>query len=108
VVLIEPGPIATRFGETARSLVLPFLTRSGPYSRFYKDAERAMEVDFQRGKLPPEAVARVVLRAIESRKPKTRYRVTALARIFIPIRRLLPDRFLDRRLKKVLRLPDRV
>ena len=108
VVLVEPGPIATRFGETARALVLPFLNRSGPYSRFYRDAERAMEVDFQKGKLPPEAVASVVLRAIESRKPKTRYRVTTMARVFIPMRRLLPDRFFDRRMKKLLRLPDRV
>jgi NAD(P)-dependent dehydrogenase (short-subunit alcohol dehydrogenase family) len=107
VVLVEPGPITTRFTDTARALVLPLMTRSGPYSRFYKDAEHAMDVDFQKGSRPPEEVARVVLRAIESENPKTRYRVTSLARVYIALRRVLPDRFFDRRMKKALRLPDR-
>jgi NAD(P)-dependent dehydrogenase (short-subunit alcohol dehydrogenase family) len=108
VVVVEPGPIATRFSATARALVLPFLSRNGPYSPFYRGAERAMEVDFQKGALPPEAVARVILRAIESDRPKTRYRLTSMARLYIPLRRLLPDRFFDRQMKKVLGLPDRV
>ncbi|MFN2386693.1 MAG: SDR family oxidoreductase [Thermoanaerobaculia bacterium] len=109
VVVVEPGPIVTRFGQTARALVLPFLSRGGsPYADFYRDAERAMDVDFQKGKRPPEVVARIVLHAIEAEKPKTRYRITPMARVYIPLRRLLPDRFFDRQMKKVLRLPDRV
>lgn len=106
VVVVEPGPITTRFGETARSLVLPFLSRAGPYSGFYRGAERAMDVDFQRGKRPPEAVARVVVRAIEAARPRTRYRVTPMARVLIPLKRILPDTFFDRRMKKSLRMPD--
>jgi hypothetical protein len=31
-----------------------------------------------------------------------------MARILILLRRFLPDRFFDRRMKKVLRLPDRI
>ena len=108
VVIIEPGPIATRFGERARASVARMLESSGPYSPFYRNAERAMDTDFQAGKLPPEAVARVIVRAIESERPRTRYRITRMASVLILLRRLLPDRFFDRRMKKALKLPDRV
>jgi NAD(P)-dependent dehydrogenase (short-subunit alcohol dehydrogenase family) len=108
VVIIEAGPIATRFGERARASVARMLESPGPYSAFYRNAERAMDTDFQAGKLPPEAVARVIVEAIESEKPKTRYRVTRIASALILLRRFLPDRFFDRRMKRILRLPDRV
>ena len=108
VAVIEAGPIATKFGERARGSVARLLSRPGPYSRFYGNAERAMDTDFQAGKLPAQAVARVIVDAIEAQKPKTRYRVTRMARALIPLRRLMPDRFFDRRMKKLLRLPDRV
>lgn len=108
VVIIEAGPIATRFGERARASVARLLASPGPYAPFYKNAERAMDTDFQAGKLSAEAVARVIVGAIESQRPRTRYRITRMARALIPLRALLPDRFFDRRMKKVLRLPDRV
>jgi NAD(P)-dependent dehydrogenase (short-subunit alcohol dehydrogenase family) len=108
VVVIEAGPIATRFGERARASVARMLGSPGPYSAFYKNAERAMDTDFQAGKLPPEAVARVIVNAIESEKPKTRYRITRIASVLIFLRRFLPDRSFDRRMKRILRLPDRV
>ncbi len=108
VVVIEAGPIETRFADRARAGAARMLTATGPYSLFYRNAERAMDTDFQAGKLPPEAVARVILEAIESDNPKTRYRITRMARALILLKRLLPDRFFDRRMKKVLKLPDRV
>jgi len=108
VAVIEAGPIETRFGDRARAGVARMLASPGPYSSFYRNAERAMDTDFQAGKLPPEAVARVILEAIESENPKTRYRITRMARALILLRRFLPDRFFDRRMKKVLKLPDRV
>jgi NAD(P)-dependent dehydrogenase (short-subunit alcohol dehydrogenase family) len=107
VVIIVAGPIATRFGERARASVARMLESPGPYSAFYRNAERAMDTDFQAGKLPPEAVARVIIKAIESERPKTRYRVTRMASVLIFLRRFLPDRFFDRRMQKLLKLPDR-
>ena len=89
------GPIETRFGDRARSGVAPLLSRPGPYRELYTLAERAMEVDFQKGILPAEAVARVIVDAIESPRPRTRYPVGRIARILIPLTRLLPDRWLD-------------
>jgi NAD(P)-dependent dehydrogenase (short-subunit alcohol dehydrogenase family) len=108
VVVVEPGPIATRFGERARGGVERMLAGTGPYSPFYRNAERAMDTDFQAGKLPPEAVARVIVEAIESDSPRTRYRVTRMASVLIFLRRFLSDRFFDRRMKKLLKLPDRI
>jgi NAD(P)-dependent dehydrogenase (short-subunit alcohol dehydrogenase family) len=108
VVVIEAGPIETRFGDRARAGVARMLASPGPYSAFYPNAERAMDTDFQAGKLPPETVARVIVEAIESNNPRTRYRITRMARALILLRRFLPDRFFDRRMKKALKLPDRI
>ncbi len=105
VVVVEPGPIATRFGDRARSEVAPLLSKSGPYKDFYVEAEKAMDSDFRRGQLPPEAVARVILDAIEARRPKIRYSVTVMAKLGIPAKRFLPDRLLDRAMRGRLKLP---
>jgi NAD(P)-dependent dehydrogenase (short-subunit alcohol dehydrogenase family) len=105
VVLVEPGPIQTRFGERARSGVAPLLSRPGPYRDFYTHAERAMDSDFQKGMLPAEAVARVILDAIEAERPRTRYPVGLMAKVLIPVKRLLPDRWVDRMMRKSLKMP---
>ena len=104
VILVEPGPIETRFGERVRSIVGPLLARPGPYREQYAAAERAMDGDFQKGKLPSEAVARVILDAIESRRPKARYRVTGMAKIVIPLTRVLPDRWIDGLMRRSLKI----
>ena len=108
VVVVEPGPIATRFGDRTREATARILTSSGPYSSFYGNAERASEKQFQLGKRGPELVARVIVRAIESARPRTRYRVAPLARVLVPLKGLTTDRFLDRRLKRMLKLPDNI
>ena len=105
VTTVEPGPIDTRFAERARSIVGPLISKPGPYRGFYANAERAMDGDFRRGHLPPEAVARVVVAAIESPRPRPRYRVTWLARTLIPLKTILPDRWLDRMMRFSLKLP---
>jgi NAD(P)-dependent dehydrogenase (short-subunit alcohol dehydrogenase family) len=105
VILVEPGPIETRFGDRARSEVGPLLTRPGPYRDLYTGAERAMDVDFQRGKLPADAVARVVVDAIEAKRPRTRYPVGAMAKVLVPLKGLLPDRWLDFMMKRSLKIP---
>jgi NAD(P)-dependent dehydrogenase (short-subunit alcohol dehydrogenase family) len=108
VVVVEPGPIATHFSDRARQATARILAVPGPYSRFYENAERASEKEFQRGSRRPAVVARVIVRAIESKRPKTRYRVAPLARILVPLKGLTSDRFLDRRMKRMLRLPDNI
>jgi NAD(P)-dependent dehydrogenase (short-subunit alcohol dehydrogenase family) len=105
VVLVEPGPVETRFGDRARAGVASFLSRPGPYQDLYKLAERAMNVDFQRGNLPAEAVAKVIVEASESARPRPRYTVGIMARAYIALRRALPDRWLDAQMRRTLRMP---
>ena len=105
VTIVEPGPIETRFGERAKREVADILHSPSPYSAVYAGAERAMDTDFQKGKLPAEAVAQVILDAIEARRPRTRYTVTGMAKLLIPLRRILPDRFFDFAFRRSLKLP---
>ena len=104
VVLVEPGPIETRFTERARSIVAPLLARPGPYRELYALAERAMEGDFQKGVQPPEAVARVVVDAIESERPRPRYPIGLMSRALFPLKTALPDRWLDGLMRRALRI----
>jgi NAD(P)-dependent dehydrogenase (short-subunit alcohol dehydrogenase family) len=101
VVLIEPGLIKTRFGETAVSSIDAGADGDGddPYADF-NAAVGAATAGIYEGPLArlgggPETVARAIERAISSRRPKTRYKVTASARLALAQRRLLPDRAWD-------------
>ncbi|HEY1434880.1 MAG TPA: SDR family oxidoreductase [Thermoanaerobaculia bacterium] len=107
VVLVEPGPIETRFGDRARSIVTPLLSRPGPYRAVYALAERAMDGEFQKGKLPAEVVARVIVDAIESDRPRARYPVGRIAHALMPLRRALPDRWFDALMRRSLGMASR-
>ena len=103
VVLVEPGPIATKFGDRARASVERFSRGPGPVFRVLPGTPSARWTrTFQAGRLPPERVARVIVDAIESPRPKTRYNITRMARTFIPLKRVLTDRMLDRQMRRSL------
>ena len=97
VSIIEPGLIKTSFGETAVGSVPQ---EEGPYARFNSAvaAATAGAYDGAFGKLGggPEAVAKAIEKAITARRPRTRYPVTASARVFMGQHALLPDRAWDR------------
>jgi hypothetical protein len=44
----------------------------------------------------PEAVAKTISKAITTRRPSTRYKVTASARVVMGMRNLMTDRMWDR------------
>jgi NAD(P)-dependent dehydrogenase (short-subunit alcohol dehydrogenase family) len=103
VVVIEPGLIKTRFGETAAGSIgepgEPGEPGSDPYAPFNAAVGAATEGAYE-GPLSrlgggPEKVARAIERAISSRRPRTRYKVTPSAHLILAQRRLLPDRAWD-------------
>lgn len=98
VVVVEPGPIKTQFGDTAVASVRR-LDGASPYAAFNavlaKKIREAYEGPMGRFAAGPEAVARVIERAISADRPRTRYPVTAAARILMGLRRWLPDRAFD-------------
>jgi short-subunit dehydrogenase len=97
VSIIEPGLIKTSFGETAVGSVPQ---QEGPYAKFNTavGAATAGAYDGAFGKLGggPDAVAKAIEKAITARRPRTRYPVTASARLFMGQHALLPDRAWDR------------
>ena len=99
VTAIEPGLIKTRFGETAAGSIDDAAPYEGPYAAFSKAVAKATRdaYDGPFGKLGggPETVARAIERAISSRRPKPRYRVTPSAHMIMIQRRLLTDRLWD-------------
>ncbi|HEX8074386.1 MAG TPA: oxidoreductase [Thermoleophilaceae bacterium] len=94
VVLIEPGPIRTRFTATAND-AMP--GSGGPYDDYHAAVAKA-DAEADQSKLladDPEDVAEAVERAISARRPRARYRVGIPARLLPAIRGLLPDRAFD-------------
>jgi NAD(P)-dependent dehydrogenase (short-subunit alcohol dehydrogenase family) len=73
VILIEPGVIRTRFADTALDWSREVLEDpSSPYHDLYvRDA--ALRDSGAGGDAGPEAVSRVVLRALAARRPRARY-----------------------------------
>jgi NAD(P)-dependent dehydrogenase (short-subunit alcohol dehydrogenase family) len=100
VVVIEPGLIKTRFGETAVGSIHEATPPEGPYAEFNAAVARmtagAYEGGLSRFGAGPEAVARKIERAISSGRPRTRYPVTASARLILTQRKMLTDRMWDR------------
>ncbi len=99
VIVIEPGPIKTRFGDTAVGSIDGLSENRSPYAAFNAVVARrireAYEGPMAKMAGEPEAVARVIETAITARRPKARYPVTAAARVLMGLRRWLPDRAFD-------------
>ncbi len=97
IVLIEPGPIASRFLEHALQAYRRNIDLEGsPHREIYRARIARMEAGgSQTFKLGPEAVAAKLVKALESRTPKPRYYVTVPTYVAAFLRRLLPTRALD-------------
>jgi short-subunit dehydrogenase len=99
VSVIEPGTIKTAFGDTATKSVAHLQDPDSPYASFNQvlvgKINDAYEGKLARFAAPPEAVAKVIDKAISSRRPRTRYRVTVAARVMLATRKVMPDRGWD-------------
>lgn len=100
VILIEPGPIATRFRQNA----IPHFERhvdwrASPHRAAYEATllKRlyAPEAKRDRFELPPSSVTETLARALEARTPRARYTVTTPAHVAGLLRRVLPAGMLD-------------
>jgi short-subunit dehydrogenase len=98
VVVIEPGLIVTEFGETASASIADI--EHGPYAKFNatvaKVTANAYTGPMARLGAGPEAVAGKIARALTARRPATRYKVTASAKMVMGMRRVMTDRMWDR------------
>jgi short-subunit dehydrogenase len=97
VSIIEPGPIRTRFVETALANFRATVDIEGsPHRESYIARLAAMEQGGkQTFKLEPEAVAWKLVHAVESARPKTRYMVTVPTYVAAVAKRVLPTSLAD-------------
>jgi len=98
VSLVEPGPVVSRFRDNAYQAYKQNIDRQHSH---YRELYAAMEqrLEGKKGRmpftLPPEAVLRKVIHALEATRPRIRYPVTVPSHFFHWMRRLLPYRWLE-------------
>lgn len=96
VVAIEPGPISTGFQSAAEKTADTIPTEvESAYARHYGAFEQSWTGSYRKGVKPPEAVARAIVRAVESNHPKRRYRIGAIGKLAPVLVGLTPDFLLD-------------
>jgi len=97
VVVIEPGVIATEFGAV---LLEPLLKRSGDgaYRVLAQGMARATRESYAKPHTlsPPSVVVDAIARAVQARRPRTRYVAGKFAHLLMFIRKYLGDRVFDR------------
>lgn len=104
VSLIEPGPIESQFRANAYQAFKQHIDMDSSVhrDRYHKMAERFEAVgNVQPFTLPPDAVLKRVVHALESKRPKIRYPVTFPTYLFGWLKRIMSHRMLDRILYRV-------
>lgn len=107
VSLIEPGPIESAFRKTSKDRALgqqEHFARSY-FEDYYREqikAEGTRKKFTHYFMLRPEAVARKILHALESPRPRRRYPVTAVAYVIEFLRRFVSDGLIDRAMSRRL------
>ena len=98
ISLIEPGPILSQFRANAFEKYRQHIDKA---ASIHRNTYEAMEQRLTKQgpaapfTLPPEAVVKKLIHAIESKRPKIRYYVTFPTYLFAILKRLLPHRWLD-------------
>lgn len=104
IVLIEPGPIESRFRQNAFAMYQAYINPNiSSHQQIYKTMEARLQKSGPAAPftLPATAVAEKVIHALESRRPKSRYPVTVPTHLFAWLKRILPTSWLDKILVSV-------
>lgn len=103
VSLVEPNLIrSTRFDEHVLESLRRNMPDDGPYADLGVSMADQLRMCFESDRMSaaPEDVAVVVARALTDARPRTRYVVSANGRMLVGLRWALPDRALDRALRR--------
>lgn len=100
VALIEPGPIDSSFRTTARDAHVQHAktTSNSPHHQQYQALMRAFDTSHGAKNsftLPPSAVVRKILHALESPRPRVRYCVNSSTYALALLKRLLPSTWME-------------
>ncbi|MEF1283083.1 SDR family oxidoreductase [Vibrio sp. M250220] len=99
ISLIEPGPIETQFRANALKAFQRWIAiESSVHHKQYQ--QQMSRLDSQSSNnafvLPTDACVGPLIHALESNKPKIRYRITTPTKVFAVLKRILPTRLLDK------------
>lgn len=103
VSLIEPGAIDTEFGDVMTDPILKYSGETA-YGDFTKNYVEVVEKNYRPGSgSPPSVITDLIVKAIEAKRPRTRYVAGKYARPMMFIRKWLGDRIYDRIVMAMLR-----
>jgi NAD(P)-dependent dehydrogenase (short-subunit alcohol dehydrogenase family) len=107
VSIVEPGSIATPIWDRGERRADEIGERTPERDALYGDAvaayRKVIKDTAERG-IPPQEVAKAIERALESRRPKTRYLVGTDALVQARLKPLVPARLFDRIVARVMHL----
>ena len=90
VSLIQPGFILTEFLEVANRVSKPVIEHAGPYAP-YLGAFAGMSEKARRIAGRPDDIAQLILRALTDERPRFRYAAPLHAKLFLTMKRFLPE-----------------
>jgi NAD(P)-dependent dehydrogenase (short-subunit alcohol dehydrogenase family) len=110
VILIEPGIIKTGFSSVVARELGGATAADGPYADFNRAVGENTAGAYEKGVLarlggPPEAVAERIEQALNARRPRARYTVTASAKALLALNAVLPDAGWDAMLRSSFPTP---
>jgi NAD(P)-dependent dehydrogenase (short-subunit alcohol dehydrogenase family) len=94
VVVIQPGAIVTQWATIATENMLKTSGNTAYKALVQKHAKMFSTAD--KNGSPPIVIARTIAKAVEARRPRTRYAAGAMAKPILFARKILSDRMFDR------------
>ncbi len=103
VVVVQPGATHSEWSGIAHHSLMKY-SGGSPYGRGACAHAKMME-EGHKGPIPapPGVVAKTIVRAVQARRPKTRYVTGGLARTMLFLRRVLSDRTFDAMFRSIER-----
>jgi len=96
VIIIEPGLIKSEWGDIAVDAMLKMSGRTA-YSKLAQAEARMYKKSYADPKSSnPQVIAQVILKALTSKNPKTRYAAGYRAKTFLFFRKILSDKIFDK------------
>jgi len=95
VIIIEPGGIKTEWGDIAIDNMMK-TSGTTAYGSFAEKVARMFNASYEaKGVSEPIVIAKTILKAITAKKPKTRYAAGYMAKPYLFLRKILPDKVFD-------------
>jgi NADP-dependent 3-hydroxy acid dehydrogenase YdfG len=95
VVIIEPGLIQAEWSSIAGNNMME-ISGNGDYRQLANDFNRQLNLLYKKNKAShPDVIAKVIMKAVESNNPKTRYAAGKMAKLILMLRKILSDKYFD-------------